>query len=1267
MEPPISDYDTFLDKLLTKKNFRKNIATNLTSGTLKNNKEKRNSTLKLLKGKIDKYGEQNAYVKKKKDTQQLLSIVEKLDKSNENDKAIEENSTDNNSKADNNSHLYNNVLNNKEEILSYEEQKENFLTQLEQKVKLCKSECKKLETELSIYKSLEEKKKITDFELPVDAKLFDLLVNRILDPEPNWKNKIDILINIPVSIKSENKILRGGDYMEALFQLAIAINILEQFKNKYIKIKDINKYKKLVDYEGSYLYNKEVLNSGGSEKVQGISDITFEVSETPFKSDNIKKKDYKCGDSSSVSDIIIKNKMYFVSVKGFIEERSIKKDYDIPLLYMQTQFFEDQTFEGEKILAVGVKNGNQFKQRLDKTRIGFLPLTVRDNVFSYYTTENENGLLDVFDDFRRDFFIKYPSTNLDDIKNKVRELYPQEIQIKPSLSLYYHQELVARSIINRINSIPDEEKSKPHYMCIGVLPRGGKSFIAGGIIKMYEKLLNKSTGLNILFMTSAVTETISQFKDDLIDKFADFNDYDFVDIRTIKTNPGIKHNKFIFCSRQFATSKEKAINEDNEKVEKQMKDIFKLIQPYTNKIDLVFFDEAHIAVLTPNVQENFKKSFDNFKTPIILMTATYKKPANILTNKSDLFIWDLFDIKDMRSLPEVGYDLFIKQKDQYDVVSRYGEIAIKILEERKSLGQDEYDLAKPYINFPEPEFISPSFHPDIIAKINGSGGFSYEQIFEIQPLKNNIENFNLIKDTKRWKEWDTLLKNYEHATFLKSYITYNPETFNAFKQIFNHSQKHGTSRPRLERPFSVLMFLPTSTESVSALCRIWASFLLKEKFWQEKFMVLTLSVFNDKEMKPKTIKSALEGGNYYLLEQMGGFDGCEDDMLCMREKIRGDDLKTKIIDLEKYALKNGKGLLLLSGDVAKMGISLPCVDIVFLLDSGKESDDIIQKMFRALTDSTGKKFGYIVDINIRRVIESFFIYDLEKDKQNPKSNRLQDKNEKRLNKIADAFNWGYEEFIDANKKNKINYEQLMKDAKQIVLGNLEEIVLDTFVNKINDEIDMFVETSELGKRLFDIIKSTNLSKEKTKEESMKYEQGTNLNVEDKKVSNMTNEYNTKKEETKEKTKKELSELERQIKEENKQKELTKEKIRSMGRTFINSMLIRNDKIVWSNDINIDILLREYNKDKLTAEKPIKCLCDSNSCSTNNNLYERVFCEMINYTDKNVSITYEILDILENLILEDPNIKRTWNNYIESFINKIETIKNIKKVPKLGNV
>jgi hypothetical protein len=1150
-----------------------------------------------------------------------------------------------------------------ENNLSYEEQKENFLTQLEEKVKFCKNECKKLETELSIYKSLEEKKKIADFELSVNAKLFDLLTKRILDPDANWKNKIDILVNIPTSIKSDNKILRGGDYMEALFQLSIVINILEQFKNKHIKMYDIDKYKRIKEYEGSYLYNKTVLNSGGSEQVQGISDITFEVSETPFnKTTSSIKKEYKCGDFTSVNDIEIKNTMYFVSVKGFIKEKSIKKDYDIPLLYTQTQFFENANFNGRKILAVGVKNGDEFRERLDKTRIDFLPKIVRENIFSYKNTKIEKGILDLFEDFRRDFFIKYPLKTLDEIENKIRELYPEEKEIKPALSLYYHQELVSRAVINRINNeltrTSDNKLSKPHFMCIGVLPRGGKSYIAGGIIKMYEKQLNKSSGFNVLFMTYAVTETLSQFNDDLIGKFADFNDYEFIDIRKIKEYKSTKKNKFIFSSRQFATGKGASITDEEGNEEKQMKDVFKIIQPYADSIDLVFFDEAHIAVLTPPMQKNFTESFMRFKAPIILMTATYKKPVNILSGKNDLFVWDLFDIKDMRSLAENGYELFIKQKNQYDVISRYGELAIKILEERKALGQNEYQLVYPYSNFPEPYFVSPTFNSEIIEKINKSGGFSYDDIFKIQPIKDNIENFNLIKDTTRWKDWHTLLQNYEHATALKSYITYNPETTNVFKEIFNNSQKHGATRPINDKPFSILMFLPTTTESVSALCRIWGSFLLMEKYWHEKYILITLSPFDDNEKKIKSKPKVTQGG-YFEIEQIGGYSGCEDDIICFREKIKGDDLKEKIIELERKALKSKKGLLLLSGEVAKMGISLPCVDVVFMLDSGKESDDIIQKMFRSLTDSPGKKFGYIVDMNIKRIVEAFFLYDLEKDKQNIKSERLHDKNEKRLNKIAEAFNWGYDSFIDNNIK-KIDYNSMMKIIKDKVLGNLEDLILNTFLEKIKDETDYFIEETELGKELFNLVKTTSLIKTK-KDKSEEFAQGQELNNREKEA--------TEGKEKKERTKKEQSELEKQLKREENIKKEIKKKILNIQTTFINSMLIRNDNIEWNKNLTIDMLLSQYNQDKLISMKPIKCECDkNNSCSFKNNIYERVYCEVNKYTDKDDEKARKLIILLERIINEEPLIKHTWNNYIESFIKKIETkAKNIKKVPKIGNV
>jgi hypothetical protein len=87
------------------------------------------------------------------------------------------------------------------------------------------------------------------------------------------------------------------------------------------------------------------------------------------------------------------------------------------------------------------------------------------------------------------------------------------------LSLYFHQELVVKSVIERIKNPVGILPGKPHFMCIGVLPRGGKSFIAGGIIDNHKKHINKSEGYNVLFLTSAVNETRKQFDNDLIKKF----------------------------------------------------------------------------------------------------------------------------------------------------------------------------------------------------------------------------------------------------------------------------------------------------------------------------------------------------------------------------------------------------------------------------------------------------------------------------------------------------------------------------------------------------------------------------------------------------------------------------------------------------------------------------------------------------------------------------------------------------------------------------
>ena len=183
------------------------------------------------------------------------------------------------------------------------------------------------------------------YELDDSDKLIDLLEKVILHPE--WKERISNLIHISTSVTGQNR-LRGGSYFEAIFQLAIAIGALPQFKSKFVRFYDISDYKTLTPLP-NYLHKKPVKNEGVSET--GISDITFEVSDTPFDYETdydvsvaIPSKKYECG---SVPTSIVplengdtkkRNPLYFISVKRFLKnEKSIAKSYDIPILNQQLQ------------------------------------------------------------------------------------------------------------------------------------------------------------------------------------------------------------------------------------------------------------------------------------------------------------------------------------------------------------------------------------------------------------------------------------------------------------------------------------------------------------------------------------------------------------------------------------------------------------------------------------------------------------------------------------------------------------------------------------------------------------------------------------------------------------------------------------------------------------------------------------------------------------------------------------------------------------------
>lgn len=1114
------------------------------------------------------------------------------------------------------------------------------MDELRRRKEICVKECSALSKELTDLETIEKKKEIIDIMLSPDKKLIDLLIYRILDPSPDWKSKIDTLIRISNSMEGEN-ILRGGSYFEALFQLAIAIGEMPQFK-KVKQFYDITGYKdkKKID---NYLYTKPIKNAGGSET--GIADIMFEI--------DIGKEgqtsSYSCGETLyPPSDI--GNPYYFITVKGFNKEKSIAQSYDIPLLDTQINYFPELK---NRHIVVCVRNKEKFMERVGRSKMNFLKNSI-DQVIGY------NEVMDVFDTFRTRFFVSLgeSSRSVENIEKRVKELFPEVGITKPGLSLYFHQQLVVESVVERLKEIGN--KTEPHFMCIGVLPRGGKSYIAGGIIDSHRTIVKKETGYNVLFLTSAISETIEQFNNDLISKFTEFSDFTFIDPRTNPQDYKNAKNSFVFMSRQLSSKKIKTgITEvdqgEEEDISFPIADIVKLLEGKLGdmpKFDICFFDEAHIGISSTNVRNNFIKAFKEFNMPIILMSATYSKPAMVLAENKDLFVWDLQDIKDMKELPVIGFDEFVDKKP--DVIQRYPILASKILNFRRTLGETEEQIARPYISFPNPNFISLTFTPDTIQKFTDTGnGYEFKKAFGFNTASPDLLNH------EKYKEWGNLLTNREEAIRIRQFLTPEEETetapflagaerkYRAFNQIFKISQETG-SRPIAGQPFSVLMFLPKGAGPIGKLCRVWASFLYQSKYWRDNFVFLTLSAYVDKKYKsyPKiTPELAVKRG------------------ICHREDFK-TPLKQTIIDIEREALKNGKGLVLLSGDVGKMGISLKCVDVVCLMTDTKDADDIIQKMYRALTDDPpSKKNGFIIDLNIKRIITAMFDYVIEKARRNPKSESV-DTNA-RMNSLFELCNWGQDAFIEDESAKGKTLDMIKKEIDVRILNDLIARTHDSHTKTVADkQVAIIFEDPLLKQEVYRVLKNTKADKSARPEIiSEKH-----TDIPDDLVSNVA-----ASSEPKLKSETELEEINLQ------EIQLTDEQIKSKMSdillTFINTLVIKSSN-KWGTKFSD--LIQKFEADKPPQGKTPTCDCSlKTECKVpHTNLYDIVYCELRPYaytpSKQYSTVIHEgIMNLIRKMFQQSSRLAPDWQIYIDGLTRDLVTKqggrrKSWKKHPSRSN-
>jgi hypothetical protein len=97
----------------------------------------------------------------------------------------------------------------------------------------------------------------------------------------------------------------------------------------------------------------------------------------------------------------------------------------------------------------------------------------------------------------------------------------------------------------------------------------------------------------------------------------------------------------------------------------------------------------------------------------------------------------------------------------------------------------------------------------------------------------------------------------------------------------------------------------------------------------------------------------------------------KDYEVVITKEIKGKNLKDDLDRKAEIAKRQGKkGIILLTAKQCALGVSLKFIDIVCLFNSFMSADIIYQMIFRSMTESKDKKFGYVIDFNPNRVVQS---------------------------------------------------------------------------------------------------------------------------------------------------------------------------------------------------------------------------------------------------------------------------------------------------------
>jgi hypothetical protein len=829
----------------------------------------------------------------------------------------------------------------------------------------------------------------------------------------NIKNRLDLLLFILNRDEKPNeKLLQyniNGQLYESYWDIVFTLGLIDTFPITKDFYMFNGKIEKLINIDGegfsnnplAYLSSKKV-NEGAKS---GASDITFVYKENKPKididecsADPSIKVINPCSklDTERKDEGATRPKFFFCSSKYFSSDNSKGVDkFDIQNIYTAAKELK-QEYDSKIILLVKDKGAVE-----EKLRKAIRKYISEEASYVYGMDDLFATLTSLYDFIHTKHDPKEKLT-----KKTLATILKLESPPKPILRLRLHQYLATYKICDAIESFRASKVS--NKFLVGIVPRGGKTFIAGGII---DRLNPK----RVVVLLGAKSETLSQFKKDLFEEFQNFADYECVDVVNTTDKVIDPSKKYIFIM--------------SVELYKQSDSTRRLLQELKGKdeekrANLFICDEAHLKQTTARAVKQMEKGTVAVKDeeeedvsdeaeeselkeldkqiqediPVVYMTGTYIKPLKAFKIPDEnVVIWDYQDIQQAKELST--NETYFKEN--------FGELYIRALETCFSYGQTFETIQQQYQKFPELYLLTTQFTPDAKSAFlkQTKGGFpTISHLFEVR------DDFN--PETTSPETWYTGFTNPKGMIRLLNYLAPPAQQLeeidgkpidpisSVLKSVDTIAQRIGDRLGYFTSEFvahSQLWFLPHMQNNplYKRMCAL-AGAIFQSSWFRKYFHIVGVS---------SSVKWNIPGSeqNSILIKATDGSDSCGTfSWACPTGE---KSLKQCLLDQEALARRKGKGLIILAQNMLHLGISLPCVDIVVLLDVGEKVDERIQKMYRALTESTNKKGGYIIDMNYFRTVTAIMNYQItaEKSRKGRKEELPEQYIKTQFNKVLDIF------------------------------------------------------------------------------------------------------------------------------------------------------------------------------------------------------------------------------------------------------------------------